>query len=332
MCLKNSFNKNKGLFISMAGFIALALAILFVVSTKTDEAYETAFKDKLSSIGYMPEKISCFYRQDAKVCEAENLISRNTDNKIEKVRITHPENIYKLAKAASETKASFKVELLNIQTKDGDSILLKEYRKNLPIYEGMGLAADSAEEMERHINFLRTVATPLNISFKAEVTTLTNGDIKNTDVLLEGFIGKDIKIGLGANNISIDNLKSIQSPEEFARMFKFSKVFVFGDIPDDNQNILIQQSQEEKDEIVKEFNSQSEVFAELYGLDENLTKTMSEKLRQYLNDNKLKFKVTLENKNRDDLEWVIGSFTKAVLTNQFRLDGELLKDYKITLE
>ena len=58
----------------------------------------------------------------------------------------------------------------------------------------------------------------------------------------------------------------------------------------------------------------------------------SAKLRQYLNDNKFKFKVTLENKNRDDLEWVIGSFTKAVLTNQFRLDGELLKDYKITLE
>ena len=75
-----------------------------------------------------------------------------------------------------------------------------------------------------------------------------------------------------------------------------------------------------------------EVFSDLYGLDGNLTAAINKKLDDYLTKDVFKFKISLINQERDDVELIIGNFVQSFMFNNFKLNNDLLKRYKIEIE
>ena len=321
------FNTTKMLFISLAAALCLGLIIMFSISAQQDKMLEAGFKERLTRMGYSFEKLECFHKASAKVCEADNVISERTDSKMDKIRITNPEGAYELTHANKKGKIYFSVELLNMQTKDGEPLLLNAFKGTFQNYEIGSLT--NPEETEKLLNKARKEVSPLNMLFRVNAETTEEGAINNAKATTQINAGKDIELLLSIDDGSIDDVKKVIDPNTFAKAFKFSKVSFAGKLPNDVNGGLDEKS---KKEAMDSFEAQSATLAELYGLDENMTSSLKKKLQNYLNDEVFKFKVTLINTNRDDLEWVIGSFAKAFFTGELKLNGELLKNYKIELE
>ena len=327
MSLEKKVNSTRKLFLLLSGLLCLGFFVAFIMSVSKDNVYESGMKNKLTQMGYLVDKVNCRYEQSTKVCEAFNVVSQKTDMKIAKIRVINPDDVYRLAEANKNIKLNFKIEILNMQTKSGEPLLLKSFKDAIQAY-GMQETL-SPEDNEKFLKMVKNEVSPLNIAFTLKADTTDSGMIHNAELSSKINAGQNIEFFFKAEDVSIDNVKALSNVGDLSRVLKFSKFSLGGKFPNNANDTM---ENDAKEEIINNFNTQSLVFAELYGLDENITKAISNKLQSLLNENVFKFKLTFINKNRDDLEWVIGSFTKAFLTGQFKLNGDLLKDYKIELE
>ena len=153
------------------------------------------------------------------------------------------------------------------------------------------------------------------------------GSIEKTDLFFTISAGPIMSFTFGLKDVSLQKFLDIKDIKEISKSLKFSKFFISGSMPNG-----ISMDDKGKQEIKENFASEMEVFADLYGLDGNLTAAINKKLDDYLTKDVFKFKISLINQERDDVELIIGNFVQSFMFNNFKLNNDLLKRYKIEIE
>lgn len=319
--------------ISIIGGLALLVAIsggvFYALKANSYNLYEKGLRTQLEKSGFLPASGECGKFNEITACVFKDVQSARpgSDLQIETVKFINPDGLKTLFSDKSNAKFDFDIKLENIKKKDGSSILAKAFKDIALQYQLLGVMSPS--EAEKFANFLQSEVNPLNLSINVSGDKIQNGDLANTNILFDVRAGSEINLALGVDNFSIDKLKEIKDIGELSRLSKFSKLYIAGKFPNKTANTM---SEDMKKQEVDRFKSQLEVYSSIYGLDTNITKAITEKLKELLSDEIFTFKLSLVNKDRDDIELVLGSFAKAIMTGQLQLNNELLSPYKLELE
>lgn len=324
MCFKNCDKESRKIPITLGVLVIIFIVgLFFAVSSQGEKNYEAFLKSRLAQHGVSVKDVKCFYDETIKVrvCDVNDITVPNNQTTIKQIKITNVDGIRGIFDEEKNIKNTYvRMDVFDIQNGDGENPVIKEIRNNYKNYE------PNPEEMEKFLNTIKSQVVPLNMTLEGNVST-QKGSIEKTDIFFTTSAGPIMNFTFGLKDVSLQDFLNIKDMKEISKSLKFSKFFISGSIPNS-----ISVDDKSKQEIKENFASEMEVFSDLYGLDGNLTAAINKKLDDYLTKDVFKFKISLINQERDDVELIIGNFVQSFMFNNFKLNNDLLKRYKIEIE